>query len=50
MMPRCQEPHCKKVSTELVGNVVDKEIGGYEPIYMCEKHAKKFHKKYGGGE
>lgn len=42
MMPICQEPHCKKISTEEVGKVVDSEIGGYNPIYMCENMPKNF--------
>lgn len=49
MMPNCDAKGCKNVATEYVGKVKtnskDKNGNYWEnPIYLCDKHAKKFRK------
>lgn len=53
MMPTCMLKHCKKAAVQAVFKTLDAEEwmknGNlvFETYYLCPKHAKQFHKKYG---
>lgn len=52
MMPQCNKNGCNKVAKIYVGKVIktknlEDEEKWEDPLYLCEKCAKKFIKKYG---
>lgn len=52
MMPQCNKNGCNKVAKVYLGKVIkDLEDEKWEdPLYLCERCAKKFIKKYGISE
>lgn len=53
MMPQCNKNGCNKVAKIYLGKVIkdlEDEEKWEDPLYLCEKCAKKFIKKYGISE
>lgn len=47
-MPECCKRKCKKVAKVYLGKTkLNLEDDWQDPLYLCEKHAKEFIKKYG---
>lgn len=50
MMPQCNKNGCNRVAKVYLGKVIkdlEDEEKWKDPLYLCEKCAKKFIKKYG---
>lgn len=47
MMPECSKRRCRKIAEVYVGKI---KLDNWEnPLYLCNKHAKKFRKDFGIG-
>lgn len=48
MMPECFQNGCKKVAKYYLGKIrISLKDDWEDSLYLCEKHAKKFIKKFG---